>query len=192
MSNVPRVPVPEVAVVKVRLRSLPFAPRTSMETVASKTFAVPRSRIGLLTLSPESGDSMRICGVCSSIARRPTGGSTTTPSPPTASTGAPSMRNATRSIVGNRVSVATTWATRPSIDALPPSSSNVPSRSTVATPSASETSRRVVPLGIALDSPSARSSAVGPSSSSVSAARATAGVDSIVRRTGLTFPSRRR
>ena len=49
-----------------------------------------------------------------------------------------------------------------------------------------------VPLGIALESPAARSSAAGPSSSSVSAARATAGVDSIVRRTGLTFPSRRR
>ena len=41
MSNVPRVPVPEVAVVKVRSSSLPFASRTSIETVASKTLAVP-------------------------------------------------------------------------------------------------------------------------------------------------------
>jgi hypothetical protein len=192
VSNVPRVPVPEVAVVNVRFRSFPFASRTSIETVASNTFAVPRRRIGLRTASPGSGDSTRICGVCSSIARLPTGGSTTTPSPPTASTGSPSIRNATRSIVGKRVSVATTWATRPSIDALPPPSSNVVSRSTVATLSASEMSRRVVPSGIALESPSAPSSAVGPSSSSVSAARATAGVASIVRRTGLTFPSRRR
>ena len=40
-----------------------------------------------MTVSPGSGDSTRICGVCSSIAPRPIGGSTTTPSPPIASTG---------------------------------------------------------------------------------------------------------
>ena len=58
------------------------------------------ARIGLVTVSPGSGDSIRICGDCSSIAVRPMGGSTTTPSPPIVSTGSPSRRNATRSIVG--------------------------------------------------------------------------------------------
>ena len=92
----------------------------------------------------------------------------------------------------NWVSVATTWATRPSIDALPPPSSNVPERSTVATPSATETSRSVVPSGIAVTRPSDSSAPVGPVISASSEARATAGVDATVLRTGAITPSRSR
>ena len=60
----------DVAVVNVRRMRLPAPSRTSSETVASKTFAVPRSRIGLVTLSPGNGDSTRICGVSSSKSLR--------------------------------------------------------------------------------------------------------------------------
>ena len=62
VSNVPRVPDPDVAVVKASSTTVPVSSRTSIDTVASNTFAVPRSRIGLETLSPSSGDSIRICG----------------------------------------------------------------------------------------------------------------------------------
>ena len=71
VSNVPRVPVPEVAVVNASRMTVPVSSRTSIETFASNTLAVPRSRIGLDTVSPGSGDSIRICGVCSSIATPP-------------------------------------------------------------------------------------------------------------------------
>src|SRR5574338_155104 len=66
LSNVPRVPFPAVAVVKSRKTTFPDPSRTSNETVASKTLAVPDTWIGLVTLSPGRGDSITIWGVCAS------------------------------------------------------------------------------------------------------------------------------
>ena len=86
------------------------------------------------------------------------------------------------------MSVATTCATRPSIEALPP-----PRRSPVEVDRRHAvrrraTSRSSVPSGIALVRPLAASSAVGPSSSASSAARAVVGRASTARRTGRDLP----
>jgi hypothetical protein len=53
--KVPRHPVPQVAVVKVRTIRFPAESRMSMLTVASNTSAVPRILTGLETWSPGRG-----------------------------------------------------------------------------------------------------------------------------------------
>lgn len=53
--NVPRHPVPQVAVVNVRTISVPAASRMLMLTVASNTSAFPRIMTGLETWSPDRG-----------------------------------------------------------------------------------------------------------------------------------------
>jgi len=55
LEKVPRHPVPQVAVVKVRTISLPAASRMLMLTVASNTSALPRILTGVETWSPGRG-----------------------------------------------------------------------------------------------------------------------------------------
>ena len=69
-SNVPRVPVPEVAVTKCVSTTFPVESLTSYSKFASKVFAVPVARIGLVTASNGSGDSTSTEGVCSSKSSR--------------------------------------------------------------------------------------------------------------------------
>ena len=69
-SNVPRVPVPDVAVTKFSSTTFPSASTSSYWNVASKVFAVPVTRSGLVTSSNGSGDSTRIAGVWSSKSAR--------------------------------------------------------------------------------------------------------------------------
>ena len=66
----PRVPVPEVAVTKWVLTTLPPGSTRSYWNVASKVFAVPVARNGLLTVWNGSGDSTRIVGVSASKSAR--------------------------------------------------------------------------------------------------------------------------
>ena len=63
-SNVPRVPVPDVAVTKFLSTTFPSLSTSSYWNVASNVFAVPVTRSGLETCSNGSGDSTRIRGVC--------------------------------------------------------------------------------------------------------------------------------
>src|SRR5262245_46619829 len=69
-SNVPRVPVPEVAVTKFLSTTFPSASSSSYWKVASNVFAVPVARSGLDTWANGSGDSTRISGVSSSKSAR--------------------------------------------------------------------------------------------------------------------------
>ena len=69
-SNVPRVPVPDVAVTKFSLTTLPAGSTSSYWKFASNVFAVPLARTGLDTASNGSGDSTRMAGVQSSKSAR--------------------------------------------------------------------------------------------------------------------------
>ena len=120
---------------------------------------------GLATTAPTPGDSTKIGGSKSRQSARVWAPSSTTPSPPSASTGSPSSRNSTERTVGYRVSVYTTCATRAVIERLPPPEANSPERSTRAVvPSMVSPSRRV-PAGMVVPRPAACSDPVGPASS---------------------------
>ena len=69
-SNVPRVPVPDVAVTKCVSTTLPDGSTTSYWKFASNVLAVPVAWIGFETVSNASGDSTRMAGVSSSKSAR--------------------------------------------------------------------------------------------------------------------------
>ena len=71
----------------------------------SNTMAVPESRNGLETTAPTPGVSTKMLGSNSRQSARRCGSASTMPSPPSASSGSPSIRNRTARTVGNRVSV---------------------------------------------------------------------------------------
>ena len=66
----------------------------------SNTLAVPVRVNGLATTAPTPGDSTKIGGSKSRQSARVWAPSSTTPSPPSASTGSPSSRNSTERTVG--------------------------------------------------------------------------------------------
>src|SRR5207302_8275471 len=70
VSNVPRVPEPDVAVTKRQAARTPGELRISRSNVASNVFAVPETRNGLVTVCLGSGDSTTIAGVTSSKSAR--------------------------------------------------------------------------------------------------------------------------
>ena len=126
------------------------------------------------------------------MSARVRGGSTGTPSPPIAVTWRPSTRKAMRRTDGKAVSVATTCAMREVIESDPPPEENSPERSTLAVPPKMSRSNSRVPEGIAVLSPTERSSAAGPARRARIAAAPMRGVAGTSRATGESFSSSRR
>ncbi len=102
--NVPRVPLPEVAVT-VPWPVCPVASVSSTLKVASKVSAVPETTRGEPTLSPMQGDSMKIAGVSASKLARVTGLVKSMSLPSTVTIRASPLQNSTPVTVGNWVNV---------------------------------------------------------------------------------------
>ena len=94
----PRPGAPSLAVTVSSKSFEPSGPSRRTRSVASKTLAVPLTAIGLVTVSPNAGCSIRISGVNSGWVARVIGRACEP-------TGSPWTATQTRRMVGNCVSV---------------------------------------------------------------------------------------
>src|SRR5207244_8970846 len=133
--NVPRHPVPQVALVNVAAIWLPDASRMRRLTTASNTFAVPDTVTGLDTLWPMAGLSTTMAGRNPSYPALVCG--------PFRGTALPADWNATLCAVENCVMVYTTCARRNAL--VGPEAKKSGLRLTVATPPEIVRPRSLVP-----------------------------------------------